>query len=306
MIRSNRRTSVPTTIGDNLRRARQRHIPAMTIARLASHAGCSAALVSRIEAGQVVPSVGTLVALATVLGVSVTDVLDDGAPSRRAAEAIASVRTQLLVGRVPDLTDVVTVGEDDHVPPEWRARSAALVALASPNVQSATAAARHAEDCLGLVVAPEFQWVVDLARMEVSLAVGEVAWARGDAATASRRWGNGLAVVAAAADVEAAWARASLARALARVAPATRTAANALLVAVEALVLISDPGGVASRLMAQPATGPSLTAALALAIVGAAQVAIADARARLATLTDGSIALTAPPRSGVPLGRHLR
>lgn len=306
MTRSNRRTGVPTTIGDNLRQARQRLIPAMTIARLASRAGCSAALVSRIEAGQVVPSVGTLVALATALGVSVSDALDVDSPSRRAAEVIATARTHLLLGRVPDLTDVGRAGEDSRVPPEWRARAAALVALATPNVQSATAFARHAEDCLGLVAVPEFQCVVDLARMEVALAVGEVAWARGDAPTASRRWGNGLAVVAAAADVEAAWARASLARALARVAPGTRTAANALLVAIEALVPITDPGAVASRLIAQSVIGPLLPASLALAIVGAAQVAIADARARRAALTDGSIAQSAPPRSGVPLGRHLR
>ena len=94
--------------------------------------------------------------------------------------------------------------------------------------------------------------------------------------------------------------------ALARVAPGTRTAANALLVAIEALVPITDPGAVASRLIAQSVIGPLLPASLALAIVGAAQVAIADARARRATLTDGSIAQSAPPRSGVPLGRHLR
>jgi hypothetical protein len=105
-------------------------------------------------------------------------------------------------------------------------------------------------------------------------------------------------------DIEALWARASIARSLARAAPGTRTAANALTIAIETLVPIADPSAVASRLLASLAGGNTPGASLALAIVGASQVAVADARARLALLVEGPSADVAN-RSDLPFGRHL-
>jgi hypothetical protein len=153
-------------------------------------------------------------------------------------------------------------------------------------------------------VSPPVHGVLDRAKIEVAHAVGEVAWTRGDWATATRRWGNGLAVVAPVGDIEALWARASIARSLARAAPGTRTAANALTIAIETLVPIADPSAVASRLLASLAGGNTPGASLALAIVGASQVAVADARARLALLVEGPSADVAS-RSDLPFGRHL-
>ena len=296
----------PRSIGRNVRAARLRTDPAMSIALLAGRAGCSPALVSRIESGAVVPSIGTLEALAHALRVSEADLLDRDGPSRRAAAAIAEARTVLLLGRAPDLSKVVQVSVDLDVGPEWRGRALALIATALPHGPATSAAAASAEACLAFIGVSHVPGVTERARIEVSHAAGTDAWARGDFATASRRWGNGLAVAASAGDIEAMWARASIARSLARAAPGTRTAANALSVAIEALVQIADPLWVAARLIASPDDGGPIGAPLAVAMVGAAQVALADARARLATLTDPSPVSGVPSRADLPLGRHLR
>ena len=300
------RDQPPTSIGQNVRAARRRIDPAMSVAGLAGRAGCSPALVSRIETGAVVPSIGTLEALAGALHVSVAELVDRDGPSRRAEAAIALARTVLLLGRAADLTEVIQVSVDPGIAPEWRGRALALIATAMPPGPAASAAAAEADDCLnrcGDAIVPS---VAARARIEVAYAVGEDAWARGDFATASRRWGNGLAVVAPAGDIEAMWARALIARALARATPGTRTATNALGVAVEALALIADPIGVATRMASSPIDGAPVSASLALAIVGAAQVALADVRARLAALTDASSVSGTAARSDMPLGRHLR
>ena len=296
----------PRLIGRNVQAARLRIDPAMSIARLARQAGCSPALVSRIESGAVVPSIGTLEALAHALRVSEADLLDCDGPSRRAAAAIAEARTVLLLGRAPDLTKVVQVSVDLDVGPEWRGRALALIATAVPHGPAASAAAVSAEACVALIGVSHVPGMAERVRIEVAHAVGDDAWARGDFATASRRWGNGLAIVASAGDVEAMWARASIARALARAAPGTRTAANALAVAIEVLVQIADPLWVAERLIASPGDGAPIAASLAVAIIGAAQAALADARARLATLNDPSPVSGVLSRADLPLGRHLK
>lgn len=306
MIGAATRTFVPIAIGRNLRDARLRVQPTMTISRLAVRAGCSPALISRIESGVVTPSFGTLGTLAAVLGVSLRDLLDPEGPARRAESAIAAARTLMLVGRAPDLAEVIRLGDDALVPPEWRARAFALIATALPHGTASTAAAASADATLGLVGDSPIPNVTNRARIEVSHAVGEDAWARGDATSASRRWGNGLAIVASADDLEALWARASIARALARATPGTRTAANALMIAIEALVPMSDPVSVAARLVTASAGGTQIMGALALAIVGASQSALADARARLSPLTDTSSMSGASSRGDLPLGRHLR
>lgn len=293
-------------IGRNLREVRRRSIPEMTIARLASCAGCSPALVSRIESGEVAPSMGTLYALATALGVSAADLVDRAGPRTRAGAAIAAARTMLLLGRAPDLAAVTTASADRHVPAEWRARAFAVLARAWPPGPMAADAAERADHLLGQIGPHDAPGVAARARIEVSHAVGEAAWLRGDVGAASRRWGNGLAITAPASDIEAAWGRGSIACALARAAPGTRTAANALSIAIEALAPIADPMAVASRITATLSDDEAPPAALVLAIVSASSSALADARARLAVLTEGPTASGASIRSEVSLGRHLR
>jgi transcriptional regulator with XRE-family HTH domain len=278
----------------------------MTIARLASLAECSPALVSRIESGDASPSVATLVSLARALEVPAAALLAEEAPAWRAAAAVAAARTDVLLGRSPNLAPVVRASHDANVPPEWRARALALIATASPSGHDAMATAIEAESYLAGLGTRTSSRIGERARIEVSYALGEGAWVSGDWEAASRRWGNGLALDAPVGDIEALWARASIARALARAAPGTRTAANVLAIAIEALLPISDPATVAARLAGSPTEAISHEAPLMLAYVGAAQIALADARARRAALIEIPHVSGNSPRADLPIGRHLR
>ena len=300
--------SLSKRLGQNLREARLRGEPPMSSVMLAARAGCSPALVSRIEAGTVSPSIGTLGALADALHVSAAELLEHDGPTRRATVAIATARTILLLGRTPDLGGVQGAIQGADVRAVWRARGYALIAIAAPPGPMATAAAVASEECLAAGSAPteSASIVLQRARLEVAHAVGEAAWARGDASTAARRWGNGLALPASTADIESLWTRATIARSLARVTPGTRTAENALAIAIESLVAITDPATVAARLLATPHLERDLPPSLALAIVSASQVALADARGRVASLRPSGSAVGVPTQPDMTLGRHLR
>jgi transcriptional regulator with XRE-family HTH domain len=73
-----RRAKVPSGIGPRLRQARERRH--MSVRGLARYVGVSPSLVSQIERGRVMPSVGTLYAIANELGLVVDD-LFGGTPS---------------------------------------------------------------------------------------------------------------------------------------------------------------------------------------------------------------------------------
>lgn len=80
--------SVSTVVGRNV--ARRRIALPMPVSELARRSGVSKATVLSIELGKANPTVGTLQALATALGVQVTDLLtDDASP-----EMSATVRRQ--------------------------------------------------------------------------------------------------------------------------------------------------------------------------------------------------------------------
>ncbi len=305
------RLGVRAIVGKNLRAARMNADPPWTLARLAVASACSPALLSRIEAGSVAPSLATLASVATALGTGVANLVDDGSSVRRAAALVDASRAASLIGRSPDLGALLATGNDVSVPTAWRVRALAIVAGASQSRESIDNALALADALVRAIGSGAPDWVATLARGEVAMVAGEIAWARGDAASAARRWGNGLAVVSPSGDIEVAWLRSLLARALARVATGTPVAGNAIAVAVESLAAISDPGSVAARIVLAPLREPPLDAALALAILAAAQVALADARMRLAS-PDGrrdfgaSGRFDAPGRPDVPRGRHLR
>lgn len=291
-----------TVVGANLRATRLAAATAVSIALLARRAGCSPALVSRIEAGTVAPSLATLVAIADALGVHPGELADARAPVRRAAAAIAAARTATLMGRAPDFALVERASEDPSTPAAWRARAFAALALSAPP-RDGTCLIERADAALADSGAPTGDWAHALARIEVAWAAGEVAWVAGNVASAARRWGGGLAVAMPFDDIEAQWARGTIARGLARIAPGTRAARNVLGVAIEALAPIADPAAVATRLCLARSREPLVDAALALAVVASAQIALADARARMESPITGAPGTS---RSDPSLGRHLR
>src|ERR1051325_4882987 len=76
------RAKVSSGIGPRLRQARERKN--MSVRGLARYVGVSPSLVSQIERGRVMPSVGTLYSIANELGLVVDD-LFTGAPSKSRA-----------------------------------------------------------------------------------------------------------------------------------------------------------------------------------------------------------------------------
>src|SRR5258707_3924077 len=74
-----------SNLGSGLRKARERK--GMTVRGLARYVGVSPSLVSQIERGRVMPSVGTLYAITNQLELVVDDLFRDaGAPRARARE----------------------------------------------------------------------------------------------------------------------------------------------------------------------------------------------------------------------------
>ena len=72
------RSFEPSKVGNRLRRERERH--GISLRELARRVGVSPSLVSQIELDRVNPSVSTLYALVTELGMTMSDVFGDGAP----------------------------------------------------------------------------------------------------------------------------------------------------------------------------------------------------------------------------------
>ena len=75
----------PTGIGDRLRAERQRH--GMTVREIARRVGVSPSLISQIERRKVNPSVSTLWALVTVLGLPMSELFSDAQRSDQAPAA---------------------------------------------------------------------------------------------------------------------------------------------------------------------------------------------------------------------------
>lgn len=84
-------------LGSRLREERERR--GVTVRGLAREVGVSASMVSQIETGKVQPSVSTLYAITTTLGITVEELFTpgvDGGPPRAAREELASLRGQRL------------------------------------------------------------------------------------------------------------------------------------------------------------------------------------------------------------------
>jgi transcriptional regulator with XRE-family HTH domain len=91
------RARVSSGIGPKLRQARERKN--MSVRGLARYVGVSPSLVSQVERGRVMPSVGTLYAIANELGLVVDDLFPGsttGAKGRERPEAAADVANPVL------------------------------------------------------------------------------------------------------------------------------------------------------------------------------------------------------------------
>jgi transcriptional regulator with XRE-family HTH domain len=85
------RSFEPSKVGGRLRRERERR--GISLRELARRVGVSPSLVSQIELDRVNPSVSTLYALVTELGMTMSDVFGDGAqPARRWTSRTSSRR----------------------------------------------------------------------------------------------------------------------------------------------------------------------------------------------------------------------
>ena len=96
------RTFEPSKVGSRLRRERERR--KISLRELARRVGVSPSLVSQIELDRVNPSVSTLYALVTELGMTMGDVFGDTtsrrrAPCARGRTATASSRTRARAAR---------------------------------------------------------------------------------------------------------------------------------------------------------------------------------------------------------------
>ncbi|MCX2750440.1 helix-turn-helix domain-containing protein [Arthrobacter sp. MI7-26] len=81
--------STEQSIGPRLRRARQAR--GLSLRSVAQELGVSASLISQVETGKSKPSVATLYAIASLLGISLDDVLGlDSSPGERTRDASAS------------------------------------------------------------------------------------------------------------------------------------------------------------------------------------------------------------------------
>src|SRR5215831_15189217 len=78
----------PSGIGERLRAERQRS--GMTVREIARRVGVSPSLVSQIERGKVNPSVSTLWAMVTVLGLPMSELFSEPAPSPDAGAAVTA------------------------------------------------------------------------------------------------------------------------------------------------------------------------------------------------------------------------
>ena len=86
-------------VGSRLRQERERR--GMSLRELARRVGVSPSLVSQIELDRVNPSVSTLYALVSELGMTMSDVFGDGARSRRPASAVRTTTTTTVSSRTP-------------------------------------------------------------------------------------------------------------------------------------------------------------------------------------------------------------
>ena len=106
-------------IGERIRAERARR--GISLRSLARSVGLSPSLISQIETGKCRPSVSTLYAITTALGVSVEDVFEDpGAPDGKAAvgepAAVEAVRVAGTEREVLELDSGVTWERLGHVP----------------------------------------------------------------------------------------------------------------------------------------------------------------------------------------------
>ena len=83
------RAKASSSIGPKLRQARERKN--MSVRGLARYVGVSPSLVSQIERGRVMPSVGTLYSLANELGLVVDDLFTGAGPRMTAADVVNPV-----------------------------------------------------------------------------------------------------------------------------------------------------------------------------------------------------------------------
>ncbi|CEP69179.1 RmlC-like jelly roll fold [Moorella glycerini] len=108
-------------LGENIRSLRQER--EMTLARISDLTGLSVSMLSMVERGEANPSIGTLVAIANALGVSLSDLFDDGGERtskviiRRAEQTVFQTKSG-VVRRIllHDLEQNVEVAENIYEP----------------------------------------------------------------------------------------------------------------------------------------------------------------------------------------------
>jgi transcriptional regulator with XRE-family HTH domain len=84
--------TVSEALGSRIRE--QRRLAGLTVRGLASRTGLSPSLISQVERGRATPSVATLWAVATELGLSVADLFNDGAETGDGSRALRNGRRQ--------------------------------------------------------------------------------------------------------------------------------------------------------------------------------------------------------------------
>ncbi|HET9975783.1 MAG TPA: helix-turn-helix domain-containing protein, partial [Streptosporangiaceae bacterium] len=126
-----------TGLGPRLREARSGR--RLSVRELARRVGCSASLISQIERGVSVPSVGVLYALATELGSSLDYLLfGSGAAPAAAAVAVAAAAPAALVQRGGDrkIIDLASGVRWERLTPRSEAMTDFLEVIYSPGGHS--------------------------------------------------------------------------------------------------------------------------------------------------------------------------
>ena len=147
-----------TGLGPRLRAAREER--GLSVRELARRIGCSASLISQIERGVSVPSVGVLYSLATELGSS-SDYLLFGSPVAAGPDAVAAVSSRPIVqrGGGRKIIDLASGVRWERLTPQSDARADFLEVIYSPGGHSTDERRplRHEGREYGLVISGTLQ-----------------------------------------------------------------------------------------------------------------------------------------------------